>query len=52
MTKYETYSKHWGTGGYTQEEAEDKKRKVDEALGVDSKIEPDPRGGYMVVVYR
>ncbi len=46
----DTYSKHWGTGGYTWEEAQDKKFKVDDALGVDSKIVPDPRGGYMVIV--
>lgn len=53
------FTKHDGTNkGYTQEEAEVKKAKVDEAHGVGtskskwapSKIEADPRGGFLVVI--
>lgn len=54
----EEFKKHWGNEGYTKDEAEVKKSKVDEAHGVGtskskwapSKIEADPRGGFMVVI--
>lgn len=53
------FTKHDGTNkGYTREEAEIKKAKVDEAHGVgksnskwaEAKVEPDPRGGYIVTI--
>jgi hypothetical protein len=51
-------SNHSSNTGYTQKEAEAKKAKVDEAHGVgksnskwaEAKVEPDPRGGYLVTI--
>lgn len=52
------FSNHSSNTGYTREEAEAKKAKVDEVHGVGtskskwapSKIEADPRGGYIVTI--
>ena len=52
------FSNHSSNTGYTWKEAEAKKAKVDEAHGVGtskskwapSKIEADPRGGYLVTI--
>ena len=52
------FSKHWDEKGYTKEEAEARKAKIDADHGVgtpktkwaESKIEPDPRGGYLIVI--
>ena len=57
----DTFSKHWDdVHGFTYAEAQDKKRKLDEAHGVgtstskwkESVIEPDPnrKDGYRVVI--
>lgn len=54
----DTFSKNWDEVGYTKEEAEARKSKIDEAHGVgtpntkwaESKIEADPRGGYLIVI--
>ena len=57
------FTKRWdNVNGYTWEEAEEKKRKVDESYGVDNpnakwhpaQIEPDPdkKSGYRVTIKR
>lgn len=57
----DTFSKHWDKEhGFTQKEAEEKKRKVDEAHGVGrpdakwhpARIVPDPekKDGFMVTI--
>ena len=48
----ETYTKHWGTGGYTWEEAVDRQSKIYDAQGVVAEIKNDPRGGYLLVIER
>lgn len=58
MATTETYSKNYGVGGYTREEAEAKKFAVDEAHGIfdnpnsawlPAEIVPDARGGWKVI---
>ena len=54
----DVFSNHASKKGYTYEEAEIRKAKIDEAHGVgtpktkwaEAKIEPDPRGGYLVTI--
>lgn len=48
----DTYSKHYGQGGYTREEAAEKALKIFEAQGVWPKEIPDSRGGVILVVER
>ena len=54
----DVFSNHAEDKGYTYEEAEIRKAKIDEAHGVgtpkakwaEAKIESDPRGGYLVTI--
>lgn len=58
MKLTDEFSKHYGSGGYSYEEALKKKAAVDDAHGTwkedakwaKSKIVPDERGGYKVVI--
>lgn len=52
LSESDTYSKHYGRGGYTEEEAAEKAWKIFDAQGVWPKKVPDPRGGVILVVER